>query len=110
MSGGETTPQIPTPPPIFPGNAADHSFTLQASFDLQRNFGKVESTVTELCRRVEKLEAAVEKVDRSVHAAKMTVIVVGSILGAVFAAATTGLWLIVGKAADLIVSHFPGAH
>ncbi len=83
----DTTPsQLPqTTPQNYPG--PDYSFTLQAIMEMQKTLGQLTQAVTTLTEETKDNSTKIETISHQVYAAKVVVIVVGAILGAIGSAA-----------------------
>jgi hypothetical protein len=79
----DTTPaQLPeTTPQNYP--ALDYSFTLQAIMEMQKTLGQLSQAVTTLTEESKKNSEKIGTISHQVYAAKVVVIVVGAILGAI---------------------------
>jgi hypothetical protein len=79
-SGRTTTPEQfaeTLPPEVAP----THSFSIQAIFELQRAFGKVEQSVTSLEKRVEDQGKTLKTIERLIFVATGAFLVISTLIG-----------------------------
>lgn len=99
----EASPQI-TPQAYSP---YDHSFTLQATMEMQKTLGKLEQAVTTLTEESKNSREKLGKIDKDIHAAKVTIKVVGVILAAIGSGALALFWKIWTAVSPLIQIKLP---
>ncbi len=82
--GGDTSK--PTTPDRFaetlpPEVANNHSFSIQAIFELQRSFGKVEQAVQNLEKKADDQAATLKTIERTIFIATGAFVIVSAIIG-----------------------------
>ena len=100
-----TTPDdYPVAPPPSKLAAVDHSFVLQAIMEVQVSIGKLTEAVETLKAQSASHGAKIEELGRDVHAAKITIRVVGVLLTAAIALAG---WLIKSGITEVVKLQLP---
>ena len=75
------TPPASTPQGVTPAYSGDHSFTLQATMEMQKTLGKLENAVTSLVISEKETKDKLGRIEKIIYAAGVVLLVVLGIGG-----------------------------